>query len=282
MDMLDQDTREKHRQLVAIFTSSTSLGENQVHGLADQMLDLFKHWSDTPSTELAPGTLERVRESLAKAGVSVQDVSQDSFAASINDHVMTLCRKVNAQHAELAPVHFDVSDALLNVVTPRPLEYPLDAYWDFEDGPCAATWRDKPHRLIYDLVGALLHMHEHMEKAIGGRPGALRLVKLDPAFKKWTVVIPDDDEFESVAKTENEIANALQVYNFPDHQYVILGSPLDLMAARKLVGELASALYRVDYYRHEANAADDYSMNDTISDLIGRAEKITGKKVSLV
>lgn len=41
----------------------------------------------------------------------------------------------------------------------RPLEHPLDAYWQAPggSGPLAATWQDKPHRLLYDLIAALIH-----------------------------------------------------------------------------------------------------------------------------
>ena len=41
----------------------------------------------------------------------------------------------------------------------RPLTHPLEAYWRAPSGqgPLAAEWADKPHRLIYDLIAAIVH-----------------------------------------------------------------------------------------------------------------------------
>ena len=40
---------------------------------------------------------------------------------------------------------------------PRPLPHPLEAYYEAMsgDGPLALDWKDKPHRLVYDLIMAL-------------------------------------------------------------------------------------------------------------------------------
>lgn len=43
-------------------------------------------------------------------------------------------------------------------IAPRPLAYPLDAYHNAPgDGPLHGTWNDKPHRIVYDLVAALMY-----------------------------------------------------------------------------------------------------------------------------
>lgn len=59
---------------------------------------------------------------------------------------------------ELGPKLSQPSDELLRIVKPRALEYPLDAYWQAPSGqgPLARQWDDKPHRLVYDLIAALL------------------------------------------------------------------------------------------------------------------------------
>lgn len=43
-------------------------------------------------------------------------------------------------------------------IKPRPLSYSLEDYWHAPSGvgPLATEWEDKPHRLIYDLIAALL------------------------------------------------------------------------------------------------------------------------------
>jgi hypothetical protein len=50
------------------------------------------------------------------------------------------------------------SQELRETVKPRPLAYSLDDYWTAPSGkgPLAFTWIDKPHRLLYDLIAALL------------------------------------------------------------------------------------------------------------------------------
>jgi hypothetical protein len=41
----------------------------------------------------------------------------------------------------------------------RPLRYRLDDYWIAPggEGPLGSTWRDKPHRIVYDLIAALVY-----------------------------------------------------------------------------------------------------------------------------
>jgi hypothetical protein len=49
-------------------------------------------------------------------------------------------------------------DYLEAVIKPRPLSQPLEDYWRAPGGvgPLADDWADKPHRLVYDLIAALL------------------------------------------------------------------------------------------------------------------------------
>ena len=46
-----------------------------------------------------------------------------------------------------------------------PLEYSLDDYWlaPSGEGPLGYTWDDKPHRLLYDLIGEIAHLNAALE-----------------------------------------------------------------------------------------------------------------------
>ncbi|MFC5505447.1 hypothetical protein [Bosea massiliensis] len=53
--------------------------------------------------------------------------------------------------------------------TGRPLAHPLDAYWRAPGGvgPMAATWQDKPHRVVYDLIASIVHSSAQAASAVG-------------------------------------------------------------------------------------------------------------------
>ncbi|PZR93466.1 MAG: hypothetical protein DI537_10110 [Stutzerimonas stutzeri] len=53
----------------------------------------------------------------------------------------------------------------------RPLEHPIDAYWQAPSGvgPLAASWKDKPHRIVYDLISALIHATPEGGTYVGGQ-----------------------------------------------------------------------------------------------------------------
>jgi hypothetical protein len=72
----------------------------------------------------------------------------------------------------------EASEDLRNRVQPQPLRYPLDAYWQAPSdvGPLAATYKDKPHRLIYDLIAALL-----AAPTLGSAPQAAPVAQEAPA-----------------------------------------------------------------------------------------------------
>ncbi len=44
-----------------------------------------------------------------------------------------------------------------NIFVGDRLDYTLDDYWNAPSGvgPLAATWADKPHRLLYDLIAEM-------------------------------------------------------------------------------------------------------------------------------
>ena len=51
-------------------------------------------------------------------------------------------------------------ESMRDVIRPRPLAHPMEAYWTAPSGrgPLATTWEDKPHRLLYDLIAALMEV----------------------------------------------------------------------------------------------------------------------------
>lgn len=48
---------------------------------------------------------------------------------------------------------------------PRPLPHKLEAYYDAMsgEGDVAYDWKDKPHRLIYDLIAYCRFLEEELE-----------------------------------------------------------------------------------------------------------------------
>lgn len=52
-----------------------------------------------------------------------------------------------------------VPDGLFDAaITPCPLRYPLSDYHRaMSEGPLNYEWQDKPHRLVYDLIAALMY-----------------------------------------------------------------------------------------------------------------------------
>jgi hypothetical protein len=51
-----------------------------------------------------------------------------------------------------------IPETVIDGIKPRPLAQPLEAYRQAlnGEGPLSAEWSDKPHRLLYDLLAALL------------------------------------------------------------------------------------------------------------------------------
>lgn len=57
-------------------------------------------------------------------------------------------------------------------IDPRPLAYPLTDYHRAGiDGPLHATWQDKPHRLLYDLIAAVRYYSaQQAAQPVAGEP----------------------------------------------------------------------------------------------------------------
>ena len=70
-----------------------------------------------------------------------------------------------------------ISDDLASSIAPRPLDHPIDAYWKAPSGvgPLAKQWENKPNRLIYDLIAALMQQSEAKS------PATATLIDADPA-----------------------------------------------------------------------------------------------------
>ncbi len=65
----------------------------------------------------------------------------------------------------------DASDDLRSTIKPRPLDGSLDDYWKAPgSGPLHAAWENKPHRIVYDLIAALLYY----EKEANARPAPVK------------------------------------------------------------------------------------------------------------
>ena len=66
-------------------------------------------------------------------------------------------------------------------VKPRPLDYPLrDFHRAPGDGPLNATWQDKPHRIVYDLIAAVRYYATRPSPPEGAPAGATEPDKADP------------------------------------------------------------------------------------------------------
>lgn len=67
------------------------------------------------------------------------------------------------------------SDAMSKVLTARALEHSLHDYWvaPTDEGPLAYTWKDKPHRLLYDLIAALRFYSQDGGRIVPTKPAEL-------------------------------------------------------------------------------------------------------------
>lgn len=110
-------------------------------------------------------------ESIAQGHVDMHHQTQECFCSecgvNVDDHAEHKDDCLSKRAADLLTVlessgskfaEHPVSAALLNTVSPRPLQFPLDAYWlaASGEGPLAAAYENKPHQIVYDLVAALL------------------------------------------------------------------------------------------------------------------------------
>ena len=82
-------------------------------------------------------------QALARAGIAEVKHAKDAITAEVAPNLLTCPDNIH----------------------PRPLTYSLDDYHRAPcDGPLNFTWRDKPHRLLYDLIAALAYYHSESEK----------------------------------------------------------------------------------------------------------------------
>lgn len=77
-------------------------------------------------------------------------------------------------------------------VRPHPLRYPLAAYHHAPgNGPLHATWQDKPHRIVYDLVAAVRH-YAALAAAPQAPAGLDELRKIAEIAACWGCDHPDE------------------------------------------------------------------------------------------
>lgn len=124
--------------------------------LLDHVAAVPSSMTDLPAPELASD------EDLARLGALVDEIGQCKSKGEIlallvgyrHEVRRDMLRSLTVEDPTLAP-----SNEMRRTVNPRPLARPIDDYWRAPggDGALAATWRDKPHRLLYDLVAALRH-----------------------------------------------------------------------------------------------------------------------------
>ncbi|MCW3062419.1 MAG: hypothetical protein JWQ02_4240 [Capsulimonas sp.] len=108
------------------------------------------------------------------AAVSWNGFNLAGDAASIKElrRLMHSEQWVDGARKEIAQLRTQISGAkahpstteetIRDVVKPHPLRYSLDDYWKAPggEGPLGAEWKNKPHRLLYDLLAALLHAED--------------------------------------------------------------------------------------------------------------------------
>lgn len=115
---------------------------------------------------MASDLTERCRELLAwrntglLSGRAVRDLA-DTLTQYGEDDRITQAELLTVREALTFTAGSDVPKAsanMLETIRPRPVEN-LDDYWQAVglQGPLGAEWDDKPHRLIYDLIAAVLY-----------------------------------------------------------------------------------------------------------------------------
>lgn len=89
------------------------------------------------------------------------------IARNMQKEIAELRAALQAQQGEDATPR--MSTDLLNRIAPRHLDYSLDAYWQAPSGvgPLAKQWENKPHRLVYDLIAALMQQGEAKDAPAG-------------------------------------------------------------------------------------------------------------------
>ncbi len=72
------------------------------------------------------------------------------------------CDRCDFRPAGVSPAVLPMSENFRDTVRARPLAYTLDEYWQSVagNGPLGFTWKDKPHRIVYDLLAAVRYYSE--------------------------------------------------------------------------------------------------------------------------
>jgi hypothetical protein len=76
---------------------------------------------------------------------------------------------------------YPISEAMREVFKGgRPLAYTMDEYWNAPgSGPLNYTWKDKPHRVVYDLLAAIIHLQAVLADRAASAPQAVRMLTKD-------------------------------------------------------------------------------------------------------
>ena len=115
----------------------------------------------TDEQESLRRALEEIREEWAGAECGEPKYAQEAYAIGLAKRMYQIA--VDALKTQPAaptvgePSMFN-ADIINADITPRPLAYPLSDYHRAGiDGPLHYQWTDKPHRLLYDLIAALMY-----------------------------------------------------------------------------------------------------------------------------
>lgn len=96
----------------------------------------------------------------AEAGCTSKHTAQQNLIWRIGAFAQLVEREA-AAHGQAPAGWLDC-----DYVKPRALDYPLADYHRAPgDGPLNATWKDKPHRIVYDLIAAVRYYAQHAPTA---------------------------------------------------------------------------------------------------------------------
>lgn len=128
-----------------------------------------------PVGGFAPVRTQGVRVTHKPTGISVTCDAARSQHTN-RHHAFEQLREILALRPSTDPM-------LATDIKPRRLSYPLDTYHRAPgDGALNATWQDKPHRLLYDLIAAVAYYAQECNRThpAPGVPDDVVRVKLTP------------------------------------------------------------------------------------------------------
>ena len=133
--------------------------------------------------------------------------------------VVLLIAERDALKAELAALKAKpVQPAIFECdIKPRALDYPLkDYHTAMASGPLNFTWKDKPHRLVYDLIAAVKFY------AAPAQPVQEPVMRVTPTMKGVFPVWFDEDWRQSVYKHGAEYGTGIALYAAPVQEPVAM------------------------------------------------------------